>query len=1004
MFNAKNYKIMYSVKILVSCSAVFFLSFIALIHVKAQTLTVSSSVILSSNASYTSITVNSGGTLTINSGVTITVNSTSGFASSGGNTFVNGNLIVAPVASTGNVFNLSGNGNFTINDGGLVTVNGNVFLSGGSFLTVNGTMDVLGSFEGSGNIVVAGNGSLGSTGPMTSNGSSIIFNSTMDCNTGPCNATNICKLTSSISSSQSICIGATAATLTCLNSPSGSSYQWKSSPDNYTFTDIAGATTSSYSFAAGTPSASTYYKLLISTGSGNLVCVQQTNSTLVTVNPLPAPSITAGGPTAICAGGSVSLSSSSASSYLWSNGATTQSITVNSAGTYSVIATNNGCSGASAATTVTVNPLPAPVITAGGPTAICAGGSVTLSSSSASSYLWSNGATTQSITVNSAGSYSVALTNSNGCKATSSPTTVTVGSCTFGWTGMQSTDWNTAGNWDSGIVPVSADNAVISALCTNMPVLTGPAYCTNLTILAGASFTNNAGTLYLSGNLTNNGNYTDNAGTTVFSGTAGAQSVSGKMTFRNLTLNNASGLSLNDTCTVAGILTLSNGQLSTNGKLKIDLNNGSIAYNASDNGSIWGNLKVSKNISCYKTHYLSSPLNGTTANEFYDDAMVIEPSTSKTRLFSWTSSSQAWTAIYGTSTSLVPMAGYSLYFLNPTVLDFTGTYSHSAGAYLTSFTATAANQSMLIGNPYPSALDWESGGWSRSNVKGAVNYWNACAGKYASYAAGTSTNGGTQYIPAMQSFFVQTIAAGTASVSVNNPARTSSNPSLWRQGAASNTLKLTLSSGAYDDETVIRFNENAVDGFDNDLDASKFKNPDLMPSFYSVSDNEEYSINTLPLTEEKIIPLNIEAGFSGTYTITAQEAAAFNAPYILILRDKLLNTETKILDSSYTFQVNQGQGTDRFSLVYRAASSATQSSGSQIVIGGFEKTVRVNCPNTNGEAKFYLYNSTGQLISETSFDAAHTYSHTSQNIISGIYLVKVVTAQGPYAAKVYLTE
>src|SRR5207302_9675643 len=94
------------------------------------------------------------------------------------------------------------------------------------------------------------------------------------------------------------------------------------------------------------------------------------------------------------AGGSVTLTASTASSYLWSNGATTQAITVNASGNYSATVTNaNGCSATSAATAVTVNANPTATITAGGPTTFCAGGSVTLTASSASSYLWSNGAT-----------------------------------------------------------------------------------------------------------------------------------------------------------------------------------------------------------------------------------------------------------------------------------------------------------------------------------------------------------------------------------------------------------------------------------------------------------------------------------------------------------------------------------------------------------------------------------------------------------------------------------
>jgi hypothetical protein len=747
-------------------------------------------------------------------------------------------------------------------------------------------------------------------------------------------------------------------------------------------------------------------------------CAQQTAAASVTITALPAASISYSG-TPFCnslsSGQAVTLSGTTGGVYSSTSGltidASTGAITPSgsTAGSYTVtytMAAAGGCAQQTATASVTVNALPVPVTTPSGTVSLCSGASLSISSSSAVSYLWSNSDATQSTTVNSGGTYTVTVTDDNGCQGTSAGVVVNVIPCTFTWTGSVSSDWNTGANWDIGFVPDASDSIVIPASLVNMPVISSAVFSRSLTINPGASLTNSAsGVLTIAGDLTVNGSYTD-AGTIVFNGSS-AQTVSGKVTFKNVSLNNASGLSLNDTCTINGILTLANGQLNTNGKLNIDLNQGAIAYNVSDNGSISGNLRVSKNISCYKTHYLSSPLGGGTANEFYDDALVIEPSTSRTRLFSWNYSTQAWVGMYGTSIPLAPMTGYSLYFLNPTVLDFTGTYSHNAGTYSTSVTATAANQSVVIGNPYPSALDWESSGWSRTNVKGAVNYWNACLGKYSSYTVGgASTNGGTQYIPAMQSFIVQTIAAGTASVTVNNTARTTSfNPSLWRHSAGTSTVKLTLSSGVFSDETVVRFNENANDGFDNDLDAPKFKNPDLMPSFYSLSGNEEYSINTLPLAAEKIIPLNIEPGFSGTYTITAQEIAGFNLPYTLTLKDKLMNSSTEILGSSYTFQVNQGEGANRFFLEYgTSAAQYGYSPEASVSITGFENTVKVKASNISGQADLYIYNSMGQLISSDSFDASKEYSSDLQNIIPGIYVVKVVTQDGVYSSNVFLNQ
>ncbi len=67
-----------------------------------------------------------------------------------------------------------------------------------------------------------------------------------------------------------------------------------------------------------------------------------------------------------------------------------------------------------------------PTITASGPTTFCTGGSVTLTCAAAQNYAWSNGATTQSITINQSGNYNVTVNTGTSCATTSSTTTVTV--------------------------------------------------------------------------------------------------------------------------------------------------------------------------------------------------------------------------------------------------------------------------------------------------------------------------------------------------------------------------------------------------------------------------------------------------------------------------------------------------------------------------------------------------------------------------------------------------
>lgn len=140
----------------------------------------------------------------------------------------------------------------------------------------------------------------------------------------------------------------------------------------------------------------------------------------------PVATISAGGATTFCQGGSVVLTASTGSGYTWSNNATTQSITVTTAGTYFVTVGSGGCTTKSASTTVTVNAAPTATITPSSTAKLCQNDSVKLTASTGSSYLWSNNATTASITVKTAGAYTVKVTGTNTCSATSSATIVSV--------------------------------------------------------------------------------------------------------------------------------------------------------------------------------------------------------------------------------------------------------------------------------------------------------------------------------------------------------------------------------------------------------------------------------------------------------------------------------------------------------------------------------------------------------------------------------------------------
>lgn len=235
----------------------------------------------------------------------------------------------------------------------------------------------------------------------------------------------------------------------------------------------------------------------------------------------PTATITPIGSTNLCPGGSVDLQANAGNSYLWSTGATTQTITVSAAGTYSVTVYATPTCFASDSISVTVA---APTASISGVTTICSGQATTLTATSGNSYLWSNGATTQSITVNSATTYTVTVTFPGGCTASASvavntntnPTpsitgnnsicqgqssTLSAGSYTSYLWSTGSTSANISAN-TSGIytVTVTDANGCTGSTTFNLtvnpnptPAITGTtAFCQggNSTLSAGGGYTN----------------------------------------------------------------------------------------------------------------------------------------------------------------------------------------------------------------------------------------------------------------------------------------------------------------------------------------------------------------------------------------------------------------------------------------------------------------------------------------------------------------------------------
>ena len=144
------------------------------------------------------------------------------------------------------------------------------------------------------------------------------------------------------------------------------------------------------------------------------------NTDTINITELPLPDIAIIGNTEFCAGETLPLEATGATSYLWNDGQTTSQIEITIPGIYTVIGTSNG--GCENTDTITITELTVPDITILGDDGFCIGETLTLEATGAISYLWNNGQPNAQIQVTSPGTYIAVGTNADGCENSASIT------------------------------------------------------------------------------------------------------------------------------------------------------------------------------------------------------------------------------------------------------------------------------------------------------------------------------------------------------------------------------------------------------------------------------------------------------------------------------------------------------------------------------------------------------------------------------------------------------
>jgi hypothetical protein len=341
--------------------------------------------------------------------------------------------------------------------------------------------------------------------------------------------------------------------------------------------------------------------------------------------------------------------------------------------------------------------------------------------------------------------------------------------------------------------------------------------------------------------------------------------------------------------------------------------------------TITGDVLVERFLSSDGWHNTSSPVSNARSNVYTGTDMVFyynETIILNDWEFGW--------VFYNGLLSL--MKGYDIFL--PTsdltvIYTATGAESLNTGAYSIPVTRTNVPNGEienhkgwnLVGNPYPSPLDWlVEDGWNKTAINDAKYIWNPAANNYTIFLGGrepVGINGGTQYIPSNQGFWVQAIQNGT--LQVNNRARKSimsATPDFYKNSDSETPLVCFQADGnGYSDQSIIRFISGSALNFDAGLDAVKLSSgSELVPQICTVAGKNFLAINTLPqLTDNLRIELNFTSGTPGFYSLGIAYTTNFDNGYEIYLSDRLTHDLVNLTnDPVYRFFHDPGNAKGRF--------------------------------------------------------------------------------------------
>lgn len=405
-------------------------------------------------------------------------------------------------------------------------------------------------------------------------------------------------------------------------------------------------------------------------------------------------------------------------------------------------------------------------------------------------------------------------------------------------------------------------------------------------------------------------------------------------------------------------------------------------------------------------HYLASPVDQITAGDVFPGSAFVRK---------YNEPVQQWENL-SSGSPLIPVSGYSAWLAGGSAfVNFTGSLNSGlqtiSGLNYTppgipSYQPEYAGYH-LIGNPYPSSLNWDHPAILKNQVQNAIYFWNPGLDGYSSYINGVGNNPETTdaNIPAMQGFFIRVDEPGqTGSVTFSNSSRLHEMTGYYRCPSPPGSLLRIASSGnGKQDQTTLCLREGSTGDFDPDFDAHKLFGGDNVPHVYSVSeDGYPLSVNCFPaLRELNGVMIGFMTGSMGTYQLAFSGLESFPPGTVFLLEDLAADSLVDcLLHPVYFFTYSTGDDPERFILHFTMPSGREEFTPGKMIIIPSENCLNIALPAWIKEGMLHIVDLTGRLVHLEAIHTAPLVVPLRQG--HGWMIVKVITGSGVLSQKVYV--